>query len=484
VYARRGDGEKGIQLMQRGVNIMEKAEDFGTARKLLMMLAAMQHELGILDDAIASYSAATLLARKANDIKGEARIYRCVGSVLRDKKDDRSALHSFKVAVQLSDQSGDKLGLISSSLLAGNCIVALTPLSAEALPYWKQALRVCKELGVEDVKKLLPLRSEAYFRLINHYETQKLYSVALPYRVELMEMMRAAGLVRGYATALLDVADVQARLGLVQQASVSFKEAITLWAEFKDAVNEAIARTGYAGTLLTQGNMHDARLEADAARRLLEKTTADKESAAARVRVLATASELLSRTGEVELGSSLAQKAIQIAEGVVGGDVDAVCMAKLALARALFEEDSLKESRKVAAKALNAAITSQLYPQIHQGLEILGDISLKEGNQDKGAEYFEKMAKLAGKSGVSWAAGPVLQRLAEIEEKRGNLQAAVKLHMDAVQLLGDQQAFRTHKSMAACARLYIQMGNPTASEAVTNMIKHLAADSSNATKKD
>lgn len=476
LYARRGDPQKGVQLMQRGVDLMHKARDQGAERKLLLMVAAMQHELGQLDDAIGSYSAATVLAREANDIKGEARIYRHVGSILQDKGDHRSALHSFKVAVQLSDQSGDKLGLISSSLLAGNAISQASKQAPEALSYWKQALRLCKDFGDTEVKKLLPLRSEALFRLINHYEQQRLYAVALPYRQELMEMMRLAGQPRGYATALLDVADVQARLGLLFEAAASFKEAVNLWHDFGDAINEATARAGLAGSLLHQGLLHDARVEANLARRLLEKSqpsSMSKESTASRAKALASAAELLARTGEVQGGQDLAKAALKMAGGR-GGDQDLACLAGLALARSLLEAGDVEEARKQAAKALNHAISSQMYPQIYSGLELLADVALSTENLDKATEYFRKMASLSGKSGLAWTSGPALQRLAEIEEKRGNLQSAIKLHMDAVSLFGQQQPFRTHKSLSACARLYAQMGNSKASESFANMIKHLA----------
>jgi tetratricopeptide (TPR) repeat protein len=144
LYARRGEPEKGIQLMQRGVNVMNAAGDASGERRLLLMTGDMQHELGQLDDAIASYSSATTLARKANDIQNEGKIYRLVGAVLEAKKDFQSAMHSYKVVVQLASQSSDQLGLIAGSLALGNVISQVTPLSAEAVVYWKQALKTCK----------------------------------------------------------------------------------------------------------------------------------------------------------------------------------------------------------------------------------------------------------------------------------------------------------------------------------------------------
>jgi tetratricopeptide (TPR) repeat protein len=181
-YARRGEPDKGVQLLQRGANTMRAAGDASGERRVLLIAGAMQHELGQLDDAIASYSNATTLARKANDIVNEGKIYRLVGAVLEEKKDFQSAMHSYKVrtvfespliaalsvlsaalsvvsngiafvsprltcrkvAVQLASQAGDELGLIAGALAVGNAIAHVTPLSAEAVVYWKQALRTCK----------------------------------------------------------------------------------------------------------------------------------------------------------------------------------------------------------------------------------------------------------------------------------------------------------------------------------------------------
>ena len=484
VYARRGEAEKGVQLMQRGVDAMNRAGDSDGERKMFLMLASMQHELGHLDDAVASYSAATVLARKANDIKGEARIYRCVGSILQDKGDHRGALHTFKVAVQLSEQSGDKLGLISSSLLTGNAISSASALAPEALSYWKQALRVCKEFDPSEVKNLLPLRSEALFRLINHYEQQRLYAVALPYRTELMQLMQDAGLPRGYATALLDVADVQVRLGLLLEGAASYREAVDLWHDFGDFVNEATGRAGLAGALFHQGLIHDARSEATRAQALLldpsqSRSVTARESSVVRAKALAGAGEVLTRTGQVPMGRRLAGLALSMAEGKLG-DKDVACLAQLSLARAELEEGEQEEARKLGAKALNYAITLQLYPQIYAGLELLADVALARKDESKAMEYLKKMAALSGKSGLAWASGPALQRMADIEEHKGNLQTAIKLHMDAVSLLGQQQPFRVHKSLSACRRLYSLTGNVAASETFSTMLKHLAKDDGNA----
>jgi tetratricopeptide (TPR) repeat protein len=153
LYARHGDVEKGLQMLQRGATLAQQVKDHAAERQILLMLASTQQQNKLLDDALASYSKATVLARNANDIKGEARIYRLAGAVLQEKGDLRSALNSFKVAVKLSDQSGDKISLISSSLAAGNVMEEISKLSAESVVYWKQALHVCKELKVRQTAR-------------------------------------------------------------------------------------------------------------------------------------------------------------------------------------------------------------------------------------------------------------------------------------------------------------------------------------------
>jgi tetratricopeptide (TPR) repeat protein len=480
VYSRRGEPVRAVQLMQRGVNLLHEAGDANGERRLLLMTAAVQHELGLLDDALASYSNATTLARKANDIKNEGKIYRLVGGLLQDKGDQQSALHSFKVAVQLSAASGDQLGLISSSLLVGNAISATKPLSAEAVPYWKEALRGCKAFQVNDVKKLLPLHSQALFRLISHYEGLHLYSVALPFRLELMQLMRSSGLQLGYATALQAVADLQARLGQLADAATSYSEAATLWKAFPDEkVNEGAARAGLASVLLEQGLVHDAKAEVETATALLEASTdgkAGKRLTMARARALAAAADVLTRTGGADRAFVLAQRSLNMSET---SDQDIACMARLVLARCGLEDrsiESIEEARKLATKGLNHAISNQLFPQIYQGLNLLADISMLLNKREKAAEYFEKMISLADdkKVGSSWR-GSAMQKLAELKENAGDFAAAEKLHREAVPLLTGQLS-KTFKSLISLVRIYEKLGNHEAAASFSRMIKHVKED--------
>jgi predicted RNA polymerase sigma factor len=80
-----------------------------------------------------------------------------------------------------------------------------------------------------DVKTMIPLKSEALYRLVSHFERSKQYDGALTYRVELRNLMKEAGLQRGYATAVADVADLHARLGHAEEAAQGYREAAELW---------------------------------------------------------------------------------------------------------------------------------------------------------------------------------------------------------------------------------------------------------------
>lgn len=449
VYSRRGEPVRAVQMMQRGVNLLHEAGDANGERRLLLMTAAVQHEQGLLDDALASYSNATTLARKANDIKNEGKIYRLVGGLLQDKGDPQSALHSFKVAVQLAAAAGDKLGLISSSLLVGNAIAASNPLSAEAVPYWKEALRGCKAMEVSDIKKLLPMHSQALFRLIQHYEALHLYSVALSFRIELMNLMRDSRLQLGHATALQNVADLQARLGLVADAATSYREAASLWQKFADEkVNEGTARAGLAAALLEQGLVHEAKAEVELAIKLLESplpAKVVKRLSVARARAFAVAADTLVRTGNADRALKLAQIALSMSETL---DADIACMARLVLARCSLDErsiDGVEEAKKLGTKSLNHAISNQLFPQIYQGLNLLADIAVQQNKKDKAAEYYEKMVSLADdkKVGSAWR-GSAMQKLAELKESVGDFAAAERWHRDAVPLLTGQMS-KTYK---------------------------------------
>ncbi len=485
LYARRGEPEKGVQMLQRGVNVMHAADDSSGERRLLLMTASMQHELHQLDDAIASYSVATTLARAANDIRGEGKIYRLVGSLLLDKGDHQSAMHSLKVAVQLASQSSDDMGLIWSSLLLGNAIAQVSPFSAESVPYWKQALRTCKTLKVGDPKKLLPMQSQTLYRLIAYYEGLKLYSVALSFRTELMELMQKANLPQGYATALHDVADVQARLGMMAEAAASYRQVAPLWHAQPDSrVNEGAARAGLAAVLHQQGLVHEAKSEALLAARLLDVLSASgagsgakgfrkQPSSLARARAMASVGDILARTGEVDKGKALAMQALQMC---AASELEAACLARLTLARCLVESKDFDEARKLATEGLSNAVSAQLLPQVYQGLELQADICIGLENWEGALKYFEKMVRVASdKAGmVAWR-GAALQRMADLHEKTGEWSSAEKLHIQAVSLLSGQTGRSMH-SMLALVRLYEKSGNKEAAASFSRMLKHVAKE--------
>jgi tetratricopeptide (TPR) repeat protein len=377
--------------------------------------------------------------------------------VLKDKGELRSALMSFRVALKLSDQAGDKLGVVASALLTGSSLDGITPGTPEALHYWKLALNACKELDPK-VRRSLPLRSEALFRIVQHYESHKLYTVALPHRQELAQMMFDAKLPRGHATALLDVAEVLARVGRSAEAASTYAEVVTLWKALGEPVYEATARVGLARAMLHQARMHDARVEAQAAQALLLATPSKPRSEynMARSRALAGVADVLARTGQLQAAHKLATAALATAEGPIGGgrDADAACEARLALARVLMEEGMLEEARKRATEALTHAIGVHHQPLIHAGLEVLGDLALRSGQLDKAEEYFSKLAKFE-ETRVS-----AMQHLAALAERRSNTKLAIRLHMDAVAASQDQPqlAFR---SLSALSRLYEEQGNTT-----------------------
>ncbi len=177
-------------------------------------------------------------------------------------------------------------------------------------------------MKVSDPKKLLPMQSQALFRLISNYEALKLYQTALGFRQELLQLMRDTGLQQGCATALQDVAELQARLGHSAEALASYREAADIWRRFPDArVNEGAARAGLAAVLLQQGLAHEAKSEALAATALLDSSSSSSSSApsappprrqpsaVARARALALAGDILARTGSVERGRELATSA-------------------------------------------------------------------------------------------------------------------------------------------------------------------------------
>lgn len=469
LYARR-EPQRGLQLMQRGLNIMIDCKDEVGQRKVLLMMGRIQHTEKQYDDAISSYSAATILARKVNDIKGEAGIYRQAGMVLKDKGEMRSALLSFRVAIKLSDQCGDKLGLVSSARLTGNVLDEISPGTPEAVTYWKLALRGCRELD-PNMKKSIPLASEVLYRLIQHYETQRLFLVALPYRQELTQMMKEAGLARGHGVALLDTATLLARLGQVDEAATAFTQAAQLWKEHADPVNEATARVGCARARFVQGNIHEARVEARQARDLLAQVGGKRVNivqAAARLRALAAVAEVLVRVGDVSEGEEMAQAAMRAAASSPVPDAEVLCVAQMALARACSVSRP-EEALKNANAAMGLAIKEHHQQNINMGLELLGELHLAQGHFDKAEKYFEKLVAQPETRVLA------LQALAMVAERRGSLKLAIKLHMDCV-ADSAKQPFVAFKSLNALVELHHRMGNESQALAYQTMCANWAKE--------
>jgi tetratricopeptide (TPR) repeat protein len=338
-------------------------------------------------------------------------------------------------------------------------------------------------MKVSDPKKLLPMQSQALYRLIANYEGLKVLQTALGFRQELLQLMRDAGLKQGAATALQEVAELQARLGLLPEALISYREAVEIWRSLPDAsVNEGAATAGLAAVLLQQGLAHEAKSEALAATALLaeaDKRDTEKPkplqrrqpSAMACARARALAGDILARTGNVSQGRELAARALQASETT---DKDTACLARITLARCLLESGDVEEAKKMATLALNHAVPGQLLPQIYHGLEVLADACLKEGRTDAALRYLDKMARVAGeRAGVASWRGAALQRAADLHEQTGQLAVAERLHREASQLLGAQP--RLH-SLLALVRLYEKLGNPEAAASFSRMIKHVARD--------
>ncbi len=457
--------------MERGLKLMVDVGEEVGQRRVLLLMGRIQHGNKQYDDAVRSYSAATILARKANDIRGEAAIYRHAGAVLREKGELRSALLSFRVALKLSDQSGDKLGMVLSALRTGSVLDEISPGTPEALHYWKLAVRACHELD-PSARRSLPLRSEALSRTIQHYEDHKLFAVALPYRQEVVTMMHDAKLPRGHATALLDVADLSARLGRTAEAASAYAQAMALWKTLGEPVFEATALVGLARAMLQQARMHDARAQAEAAQMLLLEAPRKPRSGddVARLRAFAGVADVFARTGSLETAHDLAIATLKSAESATGEtDKDAACAARLALARTLMEADKRVEARTHATQALTHAIHVHHQSFIHSGLELLGELALRDGQFDKADTYFTKLAQ-SGEMRV-----PGLQHLAAVAERRPNAKLAIKLHMDAVAATQDQP-YVAFRSLSALSRLHDEQGNTAQAEAYKRMCAHLALE--------
>ena len=471
LYSKQGD-EKGMQLIRRGADLMAQLKDGPGQRQALMALADAQSNADLLDEAIETYGLAVTFAQEVKDIKGEARIYRHVASVLRRKDDLRSALQAYKKAILLSEQAGDQLGLATSSLLAGNTMYEIAK-SADSVTYWKHAVQTCENIKAP-TRVLLPVQTEALSRLISHYEDNRLFEVAVPYRSALVDVLRNSGHKRGVATALLELAETNSRLGNAEEAKKGFEEAQAIAQEVKDELTEVLAVTGITTTLFQLGNHHGVRAQIETAKSMLNNLSPDASHASSRSRALAVLADVAAQIGDADNAREMARGSLRAAKKAGGGE-DLICAATISLARAALMADDLEGAKDYAGNALADGIRHKIYPVMTSGLEVLGDVSFKEKNWTKAADYYQKVLALASRSDAHWKKSHALQRLGDISEEAGNLKGAIGYHIQAVNSIPEQrQRPLAFKSFTALGRIHKKMGNDLQADSYNRLATELA----------
>jgi CHAT domain-containing protein/tetratricopeptide (TPR) repeat protein len=211
LLARLGDGERGIQSMQRGLAIERARRDLPALQGTLNNLGIAYKNLGDLEKSLASYEEALPLFRESGDDRAEALVLNNMGNVLR-----------------LLDEPG------------------------RALEAHLRALELSRKMGaVEDEARSLNTIGLTHYALGQFERALEHHRQSLGMRIQLKDLP-------GMASSHLGEGRALHRLGRHDDASTAVREALRVWRDIRDPYGEPDALRALAEVERARGNAVDA----------------------------------------------------------------------------------------------------------------------------------------------------------------------------------------------------------------------------------
>lgn len=231
VYYAMGERQKALEMFQQSLALSQGLRDKRRAASLLGNIGVIYRNLGQPARSMENYQRALPLWRELGERKNEATILNNMGTATDDLGKDEEALEFYQQALKIQQEIGDRVGEARTLSNMGAVYDDLGK-KEEALAHYQRALPLRR--AVSD------LNGEAY----THINIGKLYSKygehqkALEHLTLAEQLLRKTSNRRFEARTLNEIGVNHAKLGDKQKAITAWQQALAIWRDLKDSVEE------------------------------------------------------------------------------------------------------------------------------------------------------------------------------------------------------------------------------------------------------
>lgn len=425
-----------LTFCDQGLEVVEETPEYpGGGQDRMRLLVLRGTDLSIMGRApegMATFAQLFSLARKADDWNHlAAAAYGVARTLMQEMADWERAKQYFRVCLfhleghelttrkQKERRVNAMIGTGTSSFLLGDL--------SEAKIWWERAREADEALG-----ESTPARMALYNNLAELYKQQGQYKVAMDYYERCLSMYQEGRRdPRGHAYVLTGIAMLQKAIGDFRQAAERMEQGLAMAREMdeKSLISGACADLAHFYTRL--GEYDRALTLSQEARAVAESLGNVERVAQGRL----AQAELLSELGNQEAALTSARDALEMARSIGSDDLQGIAHRILGDIQSHHQDGQMwHEALESYTAALRILRRSPNHSEQSAAAAGSARIHMSRGHMDRAVETVQPFLEAMRAEGLRQPLAEGLVVLGDVEQSKGNLEAAARLFREALEL--------------------------------------------------